>query len=250
MDGLVAAQDFSLVSMDTFRRERPDAGRRVAARRKYVGKTQEGIEEETNGILKQRLLSRIEKTEGEDAKSVGSLSVTQLSALLAVLEWTPEEFEEETGVQLPARVPNATPNVPTMKLPFMGSVSAGVSLDQEEPTEYRYYDPRTDGLKGRRQDVLAEFRVNGDSMVSDGAREDTVKDGSTVIVEFGAPPQHGDLVVAWIDDLQTAVLKRYEEGPETILRSYNPNGPVFRSGQHRIDVRGVVRLVQNRPRQR
>lgn len=229
--------------MSTHRRERSDSGQRVAARRSYLRKTQEGIEVETNGILKQRMLSRIEMGD----KSVGSLSTSQTSALMRVLKWTPEEFETETGVQLPERIPHAEPYMPTLKVPVLGSVSAGLLQNEVgDPDDFRLYDPRTDGLKGRDPSVLAEVTVNGNSMISEGAARE-VRDGSRVVVEFGAAPQHGDLVVAWIGDLDTAVFKRFEEGPETVLRSFNPHGPVFRAGQHKIDVRGVARLITLKP---
>lgn len=243
MSGLGLVTPSNVVTVNTFRRERSDAGKRVAARRKYVGKTQESIEEETGGILKQRMLSRLESGD----KSVGSLSTSQTSALMRVLSWAPDDFETETGVQLPERIPATQPYMPSVAVPFLGHVSAGLAQNRVgDPDVFTMYDLRTDGLQGRNPDVLGEVIVNGNSMVSENAARD-VRNGSRLVVEFGAIPTHGDLVVAWVDDIDTAVIKKYEEGPETILRSFNPDGPVFRAGQHKIEVRGVVRLITIKP---
>ena len=93
---------------------------------------------------------------------------------------------------------------------------------------------------------LVVLTVNGDSMVSPNAAL-SVPHGSMVIVERGAMPTDGELVVAWIDELELSVLKRYDEGDDVVLKSLNPRGPVFRAGEHKIDIRGVVRFYIGRP---
>lgn len=77
--------------------EKPNSGRALAARRSYLNKSAFDLEEETDGKLYQTLISRIETGK----KSVESLNVTEIGLFLKALEWTPEEFTEATGVQLP-----------------------------------------------------------------------------------------------------------------------------------------------------
>src|SRR5690606_2600093 len=107
-------------------------------------------------------------------------------------------------------------------------------------------DPNIQGIRGRPVKRLAVMRVNGDSMVSPRVSESIPK-GAQIVVERGAAPSHGDTVVAWIRDLDLSGLKKFEEGDEVILSSLNPRGPVFRAGEHDIQIGGVVRLVIKTP---
>lgn len=239
------------LSLDNMTRQRPKgthAGRTVAARRNYLGKSQPNIESETNGVIYVKLLSRIETGK----QSLGSLSSHKLGFLIRALEWTNQEFTEATGVSVgydPKPIPTAEPYVPSVQVPIYDSVSAGLSAatgGDSQVKDYLGLDTRLPNLRGRNHDRLVVMPVNGDSMVSPKAHE-SIPEGSLVVVEVGAIPQHSDVVVAWIEDENLAVLKRYEEGSDVVLTSYNPNGPVFRFGEKQAEIRGVVRLVMRKP---
>jgi repressor LexA len=55
------------------------------------------VENETNGIIYQRLLARIESGE----KNPIELEVPQFFEYLRAMQWTPTEFERETGLAIP-----------------------------------------------------------------------------------------------------------------------------------------------------
>ncbi len=107
-------------------------------------------------------------------------------------------------------------------------------------------DPSLPGIKGRPKSRLAWLWVNGDSMLSPSASE-SIPPGSMVVFEWGAAPEHRDIVIAWIEQLEIAVIKQFNEGNEVVLSSYNPSGPVFRAGSYDMDIRGVVRLILRKP---
>ena len=222
------------------------AARALRARRSYLGKTQEEMVDASGGELNQRLISELETGK----RSVQTLTLPKLRALIDGLEWTGEEFSRETGVEVPtaAPIPGSVEYEPTLAIPRYGSVSAGIRAGGEpDPNEKPYnIDPRLPWLRGRDLSQLVVLTVNGDSMVSPKAAL-SVPHGSLVVVERGGMPADGELVVAWIDELELSVLKRYDEGDDVVLKSLNPRGPVFRAGEHKIDIRGVVRFYIGRP---
>lgn len=236
----------SMTPTRTTRTESRQAGREIAARRAFLDKSRAQIVVETNGVIYEKLLARIETGE----KSVSSLKLTEYTALLGALEWTPTDFTEATGVEMPAAnpVPGNVPFHASVQIPIYGSVSAGLSLAEidEIPSNFLSLDPSLPGLKGRPLSSMGVLTVNGDSMVSPIAAKG-IPEGSMVLVEWGAMPRDNDLVVAWLGEHGTAVLKQFSEGGEVILRSFNPKGPVFRLGSTDVDLRGVVRLIMRRP---
>ena len=80
------------------RRDKPFYGRVIESRRAFLGKKSAMVvENETGGVIYQKLLYRIEGGN----KDPLTLDLTQFSALLKALEWTPEEFARETKLALP-----------------------------------------------------------------------------------------------------------------------------------------------------
>lgn len=242
-------QAFATLYVMTPRRKDPAgdrAARALRARRSFLGKTQEQMADESNGELYTRFLSELEN----GTRSANSLTLPKLRALLKVLEWTGEDFNRETGVEVPTSlpIPGSTPYQPTYSAPQFGSVGAGISDDGEPDPDQPPFplDPNLVWLGGRDLSRMVVMTVNGDSMVSPKAAS-SVPHGSKVVVERGAIPTDREFVVAWIDDLGVSVLKRFDEEDEVVLRSLNPRGPVFRAGDHDIQIRGVVRYVMFRP---
>ena len=76
---------------------RPRYSREIAARRTQLGKSGTDIDDETQSVIYPKLLSRLET----GIKDPTSLTVMQLDALLESLQWTPREFYEATGVEVP-----------------------------------------------------------------------------------------------------------------------------------------------------
>lgn len=219
-------------------------GRAIAARRNYLGLTQPDVVDATNNVINGSLLSRLET----DRKSPASLSITKYNALVKVLRWTHAEFEEATGAA-PATsdVPGAIPYRPGIQVPIVGTVSAGLRHfgGDTEGMDTIPVDLNAAGLEHANTNDLVWLQVNGDSMISESAATN-IPHGAMVLVEVGAIPRNRDVVVAWLENRETAVLKQYREESNVILRSYNPAGPVFRLSDEPVDVRGVVRLVQFR----
>lgn len=95
-----------------------------------------------------RLLSELENGK----RSVLSLTLPKLQALLKALEWTGEEFSRETGVEVPtaAPLPGSAEYTPTLEIPRYGSVSAGINSNGEpDPGEEPFaLDPRLPWLRG------------------------------------------------------------------------------------------------------
>lgn len=218
-------------------------GAAIAARRTYLGLSQQDVVLRSRGVINLKLLSKLEN----DHVNPGTLRLAKYQALLEVLQWTPSEFEEATGVT-PAisDLPGAAPYRPTVSIPMVGTVSAGLA-GVEEMVEYSDsipIDPQSKVFRHAREENLVALLVNGDSMMSD-ATSRKIAPGSHIIVEVGAAPRDGQLVVAWLPERDIAVVKQYRENSNTILRSLNPAGPVFRLGEEPIEIRGVVRMVQS-----
>ncbi|PJI55217.1 hypothetical protein CTI14_06835 [Methylobacterium radiotolerans] len=133
-------------------------------------------------------------------------------------------------------------------VPVLGDVAAGgrndtfVSIEEaEEEIDVGYDLARRYGLSN-----LYGLRVNGDSMYSERVRF-SVPNGSTLIVHREMQPTRGDLVIAYIEDLDLGVVKEYGEPEDVALSSYNPRGPIYRANEHRIRICGVVVEVRFRP---
>lgn len=233
----------SLTDMAGIKNAVPEAARRVAARRAYLKKSGADIETETGGAIYAKLLYRLEKGE----KQLKDLPYAKLRRLMYALEWTPEEFADAAGLELPtATVPGARPYSPRHEIPVYETVSAGLARtpSEDEIVGTHYLDPSLPGLRGRNVEKMVVVTVNGDSMASQDVMRD-IPDGSMCVVEIGATPREGDVVIAWVHGHDLAVIKRYGEAM-SVLTSYRPDGPVFRASDVEIDIRGVVRQVIRR----
>ncbi len=120
--------------------------------------------------------------------------------------------------RLPGRARSAVvPNLGSLKIPFLGHIPAGMSVQSEQITDSSFVlDPSALGIR-RGRDVFA-LRVHGDSMT--GVQ---IADGDTVILER-RPPRHNDIVAALIDGEVT--LKRYQDSRDgTFLKAENSRYP-------------------------
>lgn len=224
-------------------------------RRVELGKSQADVAFDSE-VLTQTTVSELERGKYGPA----DLTAARLAALARGLNWTVAELERATGLQL-----NLTPVDPDQSardlvkmgaeplngrypVPVLGDVAAGgrndtfVSIEEaEEEIDVGYDLARRYGLSH-----LYGLRVNGDSMYSERVRF-SVPNGSTLIVHRDMQPTRGDLVVAYIEDLDLGVVKEFGEPEDATLSSYNPRGPIYRSNEHRIRICGVVVEVRFRP---
>ncbi|WP_457638405.1 LexA family protein [Oceanithermus sp.] len=231
------------------------------------------IENETEGVIYSKLLYRIENAK----KPLETLNVKQLNALLKALEWTPQEFAEATGVEVPGASveslgtatlsapssgsyeyvgPNnedhleqmgARPVTSTMKVPIVGTVSAGrgettVELEGE-------LEVPEEVLRRYRNYSLFALRVTGDSMYCEDLPV-SIPPGAYVVAAAELSPQPGDVVVAWHEPTQTGYLKEWHPRREhQVLRSWNPEvPPILVQPDDEITVQGVVVNVTFDPR--
>ena len=101
-------------------------------------------------------------------------------------------------------------------LPLVGQIAAGTPILAEENIEAWIPIPRQ--LVGRRRDAFL-LRVRGDSM-----KEAHILDGDLVIVQPQATAEHGEIVVALLED--EATVKRFcREGGKLMLKPAHPEYP-------------------------
>jgi hypothetical protein len=237
----------SLVYMATNKTAKMDAGRIIAARRAYLGKSGPAIEKETNGVIYTKLLSRIET----GVTPIEQLPFAKIGTLCAALKWTLTEFLNETGIThaAPEPIPGASDPSDTVRLPNWGAVSAGVQAQRKGGSMPEKAIPvNPDAIEVNERDVarLGCLRYEGAMMLTAQAAE-ALSRSTVLIVEWGAFPAGDDLVVGWVPELSQAGLKRANEGPDAVLGSNDPDGPVVRLGVSDFEPRGVVRWLLRRP---
>ncbi|ULR41371.1 LexA family transcriptional regulator [Thermus sp. NEB1569] len=138
-----------------------------------------------------------------------------LERILHVLQWTPEEFSRETGIQLPgAEIPGSIPVV-RYRIPVIDA-GAGPPMWNEGAEYITLHIPE---LRGKREEELFAVRVKGDSM------EPTLRDGDIVVFWTGGAPEPGRIVAVHVhwDGVVAKRLQRYNGS--WYLYSDNPDHP-------------------------
>lgn len=142
--------------------------------------------------------------------------------LLRVLQWTPEEFSRETGIQLPgAEIPGSIPVV-RYRIPVIDA-GAGPPMWNEGAEYITLHIPE---LRGKREEELFAVRVKGDSM------EPTLRDGDIVVFWTGGAPEPGRIVAVHVhwDGVVVKRLQRYNGS--WYLYSDNPDHPPVPLTEH------------------
>lgn len=104
-------------------------------------------------------------------------------------------------------------------VPVYGTASAGDSDAEPVMGQPPALAPRATLLrKGANLDRIRAYIVNGDCMISEGARnmEKNLADGDIIIVDPSKGYQDGDTVVAWWPDEEKMVVKRFRYERENI----------------------------------
>lgn len=227
-------------------------------RRVELGKSQADVAFDSE-LLTQTTVSELERGK----YGPGDLTAARLSALARGLNWTVNELETATGLHLGLTSPDpdqsardlvkmgAFPINKEYLIPVLGDVAAGGRnhefIDVENSDEK--VDVGRELAERYGLSHLYGLYVTGDSMYSERARY-SVPDGSLLIVHRELEPVRGDIVIAYIEDLDLGVVKEYGEAEDVTLSSYNPTGPMYRANQHRIRMCGVVVETRTKPRTR
>lgn len=227
---------------------KPKHGRVIAARRAYLGKSAMDVENETRGVINQKMVYRIEAGKPHPL----DLDVKKFNALLEVLDWTAEQFARETGVELPEAFLEDSENVDPLTrfapppetwlhFPVMTSASAGTG--DSEPLEDEVVSITASRLRARgarREDVMVVL-VNGDCLVSQNIQTSRkgIAHGDYAFVHIGAKPSANDIVCLW-DELDGQLILKYQAERQDPSR---PDEIVLLDAKGRRYIRNTADLV-------
>lgn len=219
---------YFLPRMDTMsvtKPSKPKHGRVIASRRAYLDKSAMDIENETGNLINQKMMYRIEAGKPHPL----DIGVKKFNALLRVLEWTPEEFSRETGIELPDAFLEVAETVDLLDrftppaeawvhFPVMASASAGTGepeLIDDEVASIPSSKLRSRGA--RREDVMV-VRVNGNCLVSQGVRVKSIAHGDYAFIHLGARAGPNEIVCLW-DEVDGQLILKY------MAERYDPSKP-------------------------
>jgi len=137
------------------------------------------------------------------------------------------------AIEIMDRIPMA--NDAMLRVPLMGSTSAGLPILAEQNVEEEFYLPKA--LIGEQSEVFA-LRVRGDSMIGAG-----IHNGDLALVRMQSHADDGDIVVALIEN--EATIKRFfRRSGGIMLQPENPEySPMRFAG---VDIVGKVVWVFRR----
>ena len=218
-------------------------GEKIRKRREELGLSQSELAKAIG--VTDAYISAVER----DVRSITRWPWQRLEALRKALRWTPEEFAEATGVELPgsplermdARLVIMT------KVPLLGVVSAGRGMSHAEPMGE--VEVPSDVVERYGSYGLYALEVDGDSMYCDDLPY-SIPPGSIVVVARDLEPRPGDLVIAWLKSKGVGYLKELEQRRgHQVLKSWNPEVPPLVVGpEDEVEIQGVVVHVGFDPR--
>mgnify|MGYP001627190794 CR=1 FL=1 len=163
-----------------------------------------------------------------------------IARLLKALQWTPEEFTRETGIELPTMPAKLKASMTYMeRIPLVGVVSAARGDSMAEPMGYVEVDSSV--VSRHSGYTLFALEVDGDSMYCEDLPF-AIPPGAIVVVAKEKQPSPGDIVVAWHREKEVGYLKQWfpKDGYQ-VLRSWNPDvPPMVVQGQDEVEIQGVV----------
>lgn len=190
-----------------------------------MGLTQEDIEAATQDLISQKTVSDLEVGRVHPLK----LGAEKFLALLRALRWTPEEFSQATGLDLPLVYrPSGEPREDVVWLPVVAAGTAGRPWPEAGvlPVPKEFVRPGS---------ML--IRVEGDSM--DTGDEDGLRDGDLVLVDQNLRDLRPGKVYA-LEILGDGIaIKRAKKAKRGwVFVSDNPSGPVLEPDE--VNVLGEV----------
>ena len=216
------------------KRNKPFAGQQIEQRRAQLGrKSGSTIEQETDGVIYQKLLQRIENGE----KPLDSLTPKQLHALALALCWSVRDLQEATKVDLGAFIPTGwvqagqhsgddVTSSTRVRVPVYALAAAGVGTwTEDDVVTYIEVEPEIANRPNR-----VTFQVDGSSM------EPTLEHGDFIHVDLADRDIRDDKVYVVLMLSNGVVVKRARvyEGGVIELVSDNKNHPSVRPDEARI----------------
>lgn len=187
---LYSVRSPSMNYMSKAKQQKPLWGRRVAARRAELGKSLTDIDNETNGVVYQALLYRLENGK----KDPSSLKVNQIEALLLALDWTPAEYAAETELDLPMPDPVKDLGAIAVKSIRIPVVDAGAGLPAWNGETGEWLTLDLPALRSFNRNDLFVVRVWGDSMTP------TLLGGDLGVFARHEQVSHNSIVAVTLDD--------------------------------------------------
>ncbi len=136
----------------------------------------------------------------------------------------------------PSRTTSAD-EVPTLEIPVMGRIAAGVPIEAIQTQSHSIALPAD--LIGRGEHYALE--VKGDSMIDAG-----IFDGDTVLIKRGDAADNGEIVVALIDEEEATLKRLRKKGASVALEAANPAYETRIFGPGRVRVQGKMTALFRR----
>jgi repressor LexA len=167
----------------------------------------------------------------EIAESFGYSSLATVHEHLSNLErkgYIRKSYNESRSVELVRPGQGA----PSMELPLLGAVAAGLPIEAIPDTETVAVPPDM----VRRQKDNYVLRVEGNSMI-----EEQIRDGDYIVVQAQPNAEDGEMVVALVRGDSATVKKLYREPEGRIrLQPANPTMQPIVVDAHDVQIQGVV----------
>ena len=167
----------------------------------------------------------------EIAESFGYSSLATVHEHLSNLErkgYIRKAYNESRSIEL-VRPDNGAP---TVTLPLMGTVAAGLPIEAIPDTESLAVPP--DMVRRQRENYV--LRVEGNSMI-----EEQIRDGDYIVVQAQPTAEDGEMVVALVGGDSATVKKLYREAGNRIrLQPANPTMEPIIVEADDVRIQGVV----------
>lgn len=167
----------------------------------------------------------------EIAESFGYSSLATVHEHLSNLErkgYIRKSYNESRSIEMVGR----ETTVPSIELPLLGAVAAGLPIEAIEDNETLAVPP---DMVSRRRDNYV-LRVEGNSMI-----EEQIRDGDYIVVQAQDSAEDGQMVVALVSGDAATVKKLYREGGGRIrLQPANPTMDPIIVDAAEVRIQGVV----------
>lgn len=210
--------------------DKPIWGRKIAGRRAELDKSLTDIENETDSVIYQQLLYRIEN----GRKDPMTMTITQFNALLTALQWTPGQFAEAT--KLPISIVVADEALKTLAEQIPSQIKTVPSYRLTVPREGKGELVRLDD-----EPIMLEAELEGEFELY---RVRTEKRHYVFVVRREGEPEAGATIFYQVgDEMRVAVVRAIEDGRLILEDLY---GRVYSALHREIKVRGVVEVEYKR----
>jgi SOS-response transcriptional repressor LexA len=230
----------------------PKWAQRLKERRMTLGKSQEELVSQSQNILNQTVISRLERGVSQPFET---LSLKELLAYLSALELRLDDFIKLTGLEVPFESLEQADTLEQVKrfqvtpkwqrFKVLGTVSAGKASGHDKSDEEIVIPREHLVKKGADPKFVRVYLVNGDCMISEEARRShkNIAPGDYVAVDTKNKAKPGDVVVAWWAEEEKLVIKRFKiEEEQVVLYPTSPAHPPLVL-QHEDDAKILGRVI-------